>query len=278
MKKLIGCIVVALVTLAGSAIFAQDDGLVITDREGPSRVYGGFGIYHAEVKHAGEKVALNPIFGVLGYTYKSPDDFFADIKGSWGGGKFDGKYKYEGASSAVTMKGFKHSFDMIGRFGWMFPFGQEEEFGVTPFLGLAYFNDKDTISKNSSLINEEFYGKVTTYGYYIPVGVLVEWKVIPEFTVGLCAQINYTISTKVDPKGTKGDGSTVSGSTHKMKKAFGWAVELPMTYQLTSEWDVSLVPSYEFGKLKPKQTSSYPIHKEYKLHDYGARLEAGYSF
>ena len=63
-----------------------------------------------------------------------------------------------------------------------------------------------------------------------------------------------------------------------MKKTFGWAVEIPLTYQLTTEWDVSFVPSYEFSKLKPKQTSSYPILKEYKLCGYGARLEAGYSF
>ena len=49
-------------------------------------------------------------------------------------------------------------------------------------------------------------------------------------------------------------------------------MELPVTYQINEEVDISLVPHLSFGELKLSNDS---IIKE---KTYGARIELGYSF
>jgi hypothetical protein len=283
MKKFIGCMVALFVTASSFAAFAQEDELIINDKAGPSRVYGGFGLGHVALK----KITSNSFFGLLGYKYCDREDFYIDVKGGWGAGKFDGKMKFEGENRASHVKGFAHPFDLVGRFGWMFGFGQEDEFGVAPFIGVGYFNNKSTFKYPGTAAVaylNDFYGKTKTHGYTVPFGVALDWKVVPEFTVGLTAQIDWLFSGKAETEGSVcalESGSTtsyewpaVTKETVKLKKKFNMSFELPMTYQLTSEWDVSLVPHFSKSDIEPKATT---CHKP-KTTAYGARLEVGYSF
>ena len=276
MKKFISCAISILIVFSGVATCTQD--------VNSGYVSGSLGYCHMAITHAGEKAKVNHILGILNYKHKNHNDIFVDVKGMYGGGLHGGKHKYKDATDAVDLKTFVHQFGIQGRFGWMFPFGQEEEFGIVPYLGVGYFGDKGSVSKSETLKEKEFYGKIKTHGFYVPVGVLLEWKVVPKFVVGLYTQVEYVFDFKMESRGykcTNETGPVVEkvSKNYMIKNTFSYFIELPMTYKLTEEWDVFVVPCYGFIETKLKETTSHILHsKASKLHGYSANLGVGYSF
>lgn len=263
MKKLIGC-VAALAMFVGGALWAQqaDDqtDVKVATRAGDSRVFAGVDWNHNRGKQGTDKMSGNPWGGVVGYEYIEADYLYFHVKGYWGGGRMKGT---EGGSEA---RSYDHAWFVDGRIGWMFGLGQENEFGIAPYVGIGY----DTVRASFNLPSEQ---KIKEYGWWLPFGIYFDWNVVPEFNIGLNAQCRWDFNQKMEVK-----SGTNAGNSTKGKHRFNWLFELPLKYQLTSEWDLNLVPYYMHERFVPKTNTTAFGTDHMKDTIWGARLELGYSF
>ena len=185
------------------------------------------------------------MWGIVGgYQHLASNDIFVRLLASYS----------EGLTKQGNTLWYDHEWEVELEGGYTFAFGCNCAWKVTPYAGLNYFQDDETISGGP---NKEIIGS-------IPVGLLVGYDINCRWNVQARAQANFEVYRKLN----------FSGPWLDMSKKTDWLAELPVTYHITPCWDFSLVPFYSFAP-----NSDFNFSSEWgSINTYGARLEAGYSF
>ena len=269
MKKLLGCIIAVFISIvAFTNLCALDEYKNNTTiREGSHRVFVSADCNHVIWKHGSYgKTKANPWFASLGYNFKQRDDIYLHFSTIWGGGKYKGHGSY-------NFQSFNHALAIEGKIGFMFGLGNEKEFGVTPYLGMACLSKRVAVAQPNSF-------HLKNHSIAIPIGVLCDWDVTPEFNVALNVQARFNSSNKWKVRDCSASSGLIPGIKEKVKNHVNWYFEIPMTYQLTNEWDICFVPSYFNGKetIKDAVNSIGTSSSVHKYSSWGARIELGFSF
>lgn len=203
----------------------------------------------------------NPWSGLVGFYTKVYDDLYAQVEGSWGGGRI------KGMNGSNSYQSFLHAWYVNALVGWEFDLDDQEEFGLMPYAGIGYGTERF----KESLPNNQ---KTRLRNWWVPFGLYFSWNATPDFTVGIDARGRWYFNRKMWVK----DGTTYGGQNVKSKGSFGWLVEIPLQFKVTDEWIFAVVPYYECDKFKPKTNTTAFGNKDYKYSRWGGRLELGYLF
>ena len=108
----------------------------------------------------------------------------------------------------------------------------------------------------------------------VNVGVLFDWRVMPQFQIGLNVEALISVWGKL--KLMQDDTTLQEG---KFKNTVNWMFELPLTWQFSPTWDLTLVPFYSWFDNKPKNNTDFTEEFEkFSDSNAGVRLEIGYRF
>jgi hypothetical protein len=260
-----------------------------------------------------ETIDLNIMSGWAGYEYSRPDATYLCLRGAWGGGKGD----WDKSNEHV----FEHQWFAEGRVGYQFSFGMDDEFGFTPYVGFSFHSTSSseasktrtvTDTADNSTLTGTFSNKEKTRKQDVDVGILFNWNVMENWSVGLNleafidvwgrSKTDFDVSqvTIVNADGTTLITPTTTdfSRTIHLKSEINWLAELPITYKVNSQWDFSFVPFYNWNKINPDlnndtytvtgsdaagDTYTLVIKDTYTKHkitaqNSGARLEIGYRF
>lgn len=203
-------------------------------------------------------------WGVYGnYQYMQKDFLYFTVRGEWLGGRATIKSGGIGQGSSWVQ-----DWNVLSRLGWNFAFGDEREWGVTPFIGIQYtqFSYGDTP-------NQFFGGKSKMYNWGMPFGLLFSWWANETWEVSLLLQGSWDFYSRSEFRQTS--DSTRTHTDNKQSVAF--YTELPIVYHFNETWNLALVPNYEWRTFKPK--SNRDIFKsDTKANSVGIRLELGVDF
>lgn len=275
-KKWIKCLITALLLSASFATgtWAQSQGSANSDVAGPSRLFGAVEWFNAHTRidpvdaDVG-KLDSNMWGGMVGYQFAQRQDWYFEARGMWSGGKGDKTV------DDTTFNVFSHPWFVEGRLGYQFGLGEGQEFGITPYVGYMYMANK------SSLANTDFDGIFELSGIALKmqqqnvnVGVLFDWMVMPQFQVGLNVEALIGVWGKL--KLMQNDTTVEEG---KFKNNVNWMFELPLTWQFSPTWDLTVVPFYNWIENKPKDNSDFTEQfDDISNSSAGVRLEVGYRF
>ena len=267
---------------------------------GSARVFGGGGFAWMQDKIKDSQFSPDPkIDGWMwaaraGYEYMNANDIFFRAEGFWRGGKVESDEKdfstFNVDGSAITVNGkfdsYAHNYGANGRIGYMWDFGQEQQFAFAPYTGIGYYGQRASFSEGALTGTGDFLagqgGQWQARSWYVPVGVYLHYAMGEEFCVGLFAEAQFSFGNYIWEKfqtGTEDDGvtPTYAEATSNGKNEVNWRVELPMTWQLTPRWDLQLSPYYQYSTLTSKDADNLGFGKN-TFSDAGAYLELGVSF
>jgi hypothetical protein len=265
-NKFIIFITAGIVSLTSFATSASAQDSVNSEVAGPNRVFGGLEWYNSHKNNSSQNLTYNQSIwsGMLGYEYSERENVYFQGRGLWGGGKGDT------TKSSINYNMFSHAWFLEGRMGYQFALGEYQEYGVTPYIGYMYRSKKTAVKSNSVL-----------KGYYanprmqsIDLGVLFDWMIMPQVSIGLNVEALFNVKGRVTTDATTVAGVEFTKKTVNLKNKVDWLFELPFTYQIDKEWDISLVPFYNWNEYQVKNNSSYVV----KTTNSGIRLESGFRF
>jgi hypothetical protein len=254
--------------------------------------------------------------GWLGYEYNRPWATYFSVRGYYGGGSgskdnnnfFTHNWFVEGRLGYQFTFGQEDQFSFTPYAGY----GYYESKTRKSTESLSHSYTVNGVDVTISYDESRGQAKVTQQD--INVGVCFNWMLMDKFSVGLTAQAMMDVSTRAEASGTIQNGKVVetltgavewtqSGVKDLSRSGSGdsqvnWYFELPLMYHLDSAWDISLVPYYSWRKAKEKNTSvnvpettvTFPnnpdvtfaatgdLKNDFKLQDFGARLELGFRF
>ncbi len=247
--------VLSLVAFTGA--FADEGQQKDGQTAGPNRVFGAVDWNHSNLKDGSEKMTGKPWGGLVGYEFKEVNNIYFYARGMWNGSKMDN----------ASNRYYNHSWRAYATVGYTFDLGEGSDFTVSPYVGLGYRSNRMNWSTAATVATD---AKNKFHAWEVPVGLFFNWDVAPEFNVGLDVQAQWMFNSR--------DTMTVvtpaaAHTVEKGKNHVNWRFELPLTYQVNSEWDLGLVPHYSQFNFTPSGTTD-----KVKTTDYGVRLEAGYSF
>jgi len=271
-KKWIKCLITALLLSASFATgtWAQSQGSANSDVAGPSRLFGAVEWYNAHtrvepINSDVDKLDSNIWGGMVGYQFAQRQDWYFEARGMWSGGKGDSTV------DDVNYTLFSHPWFVEGRLGYQFGLGEGQEFGITPYVGYMYTANKSALGNLGGTAN----GLSTKMQQQnVNVGVLFDWMVMPQFQIGLNVEALVGVSGKL--KLLQDDTTVEEG---KLKNKVNWNFELPLTWQFSPTWDLTLVPFYNWIENKPKSDTDFSqSFDKISNSSTGVRLEIGYRF
>ena len=173
---------------------------------------------------------------------------------------------------SFVFKSFDHRWLIESRIGWMFSFSDKEKFGVTPYLGLSHVGESFDYGHITGENKDVDGGSEEVSAWRIPIGVMVDWNVFPEWSLGCNLQLNWDFHQRnkiLDLKWLSADALST-----KNEHNFNWIVEFPVTYYLAKAWDVTVTPAYYYMKNVNKNDGSDRAGDR----ALSIRCEFGYSF
>jgi hypothetical protein len=262
-NKLVRIIAAGLLAFTGfsSQVSAQSNSN--QDTAGPNRVFGAVEWFNSHVNQKSQEALTydQSIWaGMIGYEYSERSSLYFLARGMWGGGSGDT------TQDDINYDFYTHPWFVGGRVGYQFGLGDSQEFGVTPFTGYFYNSGKSSLASIDGTVTGA-YTKVRKQS--IPVGVVLDWRLMPQFEVGLSVEALINIWGRVS-QGQDG----VNETTDNLKNKVDWSFEIPMTYHYDKEWDITLVPFYDWKDYKTKDNNG----EKFTVSNLGLRLEAGYNF
>ena len=191
--------------------------------------------------------------------------------GGWGGlvGNFDHKEDnalYFGAQGryACGKVGGQRGTDWnaVGRLGYGWNLGAAKDWYLAPYAGVGYESQRIRFSTSSRV-----------YFWYIPVGAMLDYRMSPNFMMGLKAEFSFMCHARYKQY-------TATTGTVSMGNRARYEVEVPMTYIFDpfsgGHFDMSLVPFWH-GWRTGQRTGS-PTAPRLTVDMYGARLDFGWRF
>lgn len=256
-------ITLLLTICAASLIYCQHPNRDINPTAEVSKPYHlfiGGSWYHDRDQANGNDASANPIGLILGFERCQRNDVYVYLRGFWGMGRFEGDRQHS----------FMHRWYANGRVGYMIGFGENDEFGLAPYVGLGYQQDIRSIHEPSN-------SKQRLKKWYLPAGLYFDWKVNEKFNVGANGQIIWAFNRKNTVLSGTNEEDRVSYREH-----FNLLGELHFAYTMIENQnyacDLSLVPFYSFEKMTPRTTTTAFGSSPLSEHCLGARLELGYWF
>lgn len=191
----------------------------------PSRLYLSPMGEHAQLHAVGIGVFKGNLYGVeLGYEYSLQWNLFAhlSLSGNWGTFK-DSQDDSKIHESEAVVKAL---------LGYVFSFGSNCQFNLTPYTGYGYqyLNQKRSIQSYSNL----------TYNYklpFIPLGAFLEIDVNPHWSFGVGYEYQIDIDPHLDITALKGSAWQLSRKDNQLVTGF-------VTYKQTPNWQWRLEPYY----------------------------------
>ena len=255
--------------------------------------------------------------GWLGYEYNRPWATYFSVRGYYGGGSGskDNKNFFTHNWFVEGRLGYQFTFGQEDQFSFTpyagYGYYESKTRKSTESLSHSYtVNDVDT-----TISYDESRGQAKVTQQDINVGVCFNWMLMDKFSVGLTAQAMMDVSTRAEASQTIQNSKVVENLTGVEREwtqdgvanlsrsgsgdsQVNWYFELPLMYHLDSAWDISLVPYYSWRKAKEKNTSvnvqdtthtlpdntevtfaaTGDLKNDFKLQDFGARLELGFRF
>lgn len=270
-----------------AALMAQEEATTAVAKEGNNRVYFGGSWTHNKIKPGTETYntadfgALNfnmkshPWTGFLGYELEQAEGLYAKAEIVYGGGEIKLK-------SGDTKLMYQHTVGGSAVGGYTFAMGSDVK--VTPYAGIKYVQKElDTKTGASSTVSS---ASIKEKSWWIPFGVAAKWQVLPELEAGLVVEGQYAAKRQAEvTKVTAVDGATATVAEKakaKAKRRVDFSIELPIKYQVNSEWDVVLTPAYTSDIFKAKSSvdtgAFIAADKEVKNTAFGAKIELGCNF
>ncbi len=203
-------------------------------------------MFDGTTKHSGQPWGL-----AAGFEYYCPSKLYFLAKGQYN----------SGAIKSPTVRNYTHNWYGEARAGYYFE-TQMEKLSFVPYVGLRYDSHRRAVSGQS------YHVQMRTFS--MPFGFLLDYAFAPDVSVGLDVQARLPLTNKQDNNDT-GMG------TAKAQTRINWRFELPITYHLSTEWDITAVPyvdRWEFESNANKST----ITVEQRVTNWGMRLDFGYSF
>lgn len=228
---------------------------------GPARVFGGAGFNFTQ-GDGSNAIKLKGWYwnARTGYQFINRSDIFATAEGDWNGGHL----KKEDAALATDYRGYMHTFGAKGRVGYMWGMGNQDLFGVAPYLGIGYGGGRISVRGASTAA-----GRYEYRFWYVPVGLYMDFMISKDLSIGLFGEAQFAFGYRF----WESTSGTVSG-----KNKVNWKVELPVTWQLTKTWDLQLTPFWKYYHLNPKGTTTYFTTTHDHSDEVGALLELGVRF
>ena len=162
--------------------------------------------------------------------------------------------------------GYQSGWEVQSRLGWQFSIGDLNDFYVIPYLGYGFQKSKLSLAQDS--FNTVQGVKVHAYNSYIPLGVLLNWEMVPEFKVQCKIQLQFIFDGKIESLYP----DPISNQT--LENHMNWVIELPLVYAMTEFWDMRLIPYFIYAE----NSALYLGGLTEKNDIWGGRLEIGYYF
>lgn len=175
----------------------------------------------------------------VGYTYSEKDSVYFDFEFMAVAGKWNGSAGNDPTQEYVTE----------ARFGYV-AMPWPDRFTMTPFIGMGSYVFNQT-------------SNFTSYFWYLPIGVVLEYQINQKWTIGLVGYGAPTFSGSYKIEGNKNSAPTSAL----------WKAELPVKFLGSLPFELSIVPffkgwSYRNHDQLIKQSNLY----------YGLKLGLGYLF
>jgi len=233
---------------------------------GASRVFAGAGFNFTEMD--GDDNSSNKLEGWFwagrtGFQYTEREDVFGTAEVTWNGGSVTEK-----DNGSVNFRGYAHTYGAKGRLGYMWGFGDNNEFGFAPYFGFGYGGSSMNVHDETVVS-----GKFSSRFWYAPIGVYFDWIACEDFSVGLFAEAQLAFGYRFWESITGQSDVTVSG-----KNEVNWKVELPITYQITKIWDLQFTPFWQNLTMNPNLNSVFYKDSHTTSNASGALLELGVRF
>lgn len=239
--------------------------------------FGGIGL--GSSRKTGDSVGLNFFFGdeegrrrvngfiygaLLGYTYRNPCGFYFNAELDWATGRLKGKDKDDEDFPNRNLNELITTFKV----GYNFQFCS---LLLTPYVGVGNWYENHRLNRNFKHHYCNWFGIV---------GGKADWTVNDYFTMGIDLEAFLPIHTNVKFR-------HVCRHAH-LKNHWGGQIEFPLkldAYRFFGCYDglfLTLAPFYrfeEYGRSKffTCETNTFRAPK-LELHDYGAKLYAGFCF
>ena len=248
-----------LIALPVTSIFAGNMGS--SPYTPPNRAYGAIDWFVNRTKIGAptgeESVVVTNIFrGQFGYAYARRDAIYLFGRGSWGGG---GGYRIV---NNTNMNLSSIPWYLEARGGYQFGFGRDKALGFTPYTGYFLMGQKTKI-KNPAIPGDW----ETAQQQSLLAGGLVDYIINPEFRVGVLVEALINLSGN-----TKSGGDIIISEKVNINNGVNWLGELPITWMVKPNLDLTLVPSYVWVKSN-LTNGAFAVE-----HNHGIRLEVGFRF
>lgn len=227
-----------------------------------NQLYIGPEIYHVERKREGGTTQTGMIYGVrAGYDHIRRYTFYLGFETLYGKGRLHGTSPAGNRLKSIFRDGY-----VEGRFGYTFQQKCGYRFAFTPYIGGGYAKECNNFIKPSPLtIHMEM-----KYKYFCG-GFLSKMSWTPHFDMGMNFKVKYTF----EPQNSVSNDSKFDESDMLVKEEFQYRGELPLTYHWCQEWQISLVPFYEFRHYGGHVNYPFDFF-DTKLNIYGATLKLIY--
>lgn len=203
--------------------------------------------------------------GSAGFEYKPFCYFYCGVFTEWMMGDCD---------SEMRMSRYMHDFDSQIRIGYNFPMWNFYKLTFTPFFGLGYIQMIQHIRPDLVLNSEKF----KYYNYYLPFGILVDFRITHHFGFGFVVEKKPAINQKLKTP-------YIQGAKFELNRELGgYLLEVPFNLYFGSKAkaEISLIPYLKRevdGALKASLPDGATItlpKQDYKF--WGLRLAIGATF
>ncbi len=188
--------------------------------------------------------------GVVGnYDYKEGGNIYGGLQARYAWGKVGGQRGTD--------------WNGVGRIGYGWDMGATQSWFLAPYLGAGYESQRIRFTTSSRV-----------YFWYIPVGIMLDYRANPNFMVGLKAEYGFMAGAKYKQY-VATTGKISAGNRAR------YEIEVPFTYIFTDfsngHFDISLVPFWH-GWRTGQKTSGAITAPRLTVDMYGARLDFGWRF
>ena len=162
--------------------------------------------------------------GSINFEYRPFCNFYAGAFAEWMMGD---------CSSAMGMSRYLHDLDGQVRGGYSFPMWNYYNLTFTPFFGLGYIEMVHHIRPDASVGSFKF-----NYGnYYLPFGVIIDFKLTKHFAFGFLAEKRKTINQRLRTP-------YIQGARFALDNAWGYLLEVPfmLRFGQKAKFELSLIP------------------------------------
>lgn len=203
--------------------------------------------------------------GSAAFEYKPFCDFYCGVFAEWMMGA---------CNSEMEMSRYMHDLNGEIRIGYNFPMWNYYKLTFTPFFGLGYIQMIQHFRPDLVLPSEKF----KYYNYYLPFGILVDFRVTRHFGFGFVVEKRPTINQKLHTPYIQG----VKFDLERQIGAYLLEVPFKLYFGSKSKAEINLIPYLKRevdGALKaslPDGATLVLPKEDYKF--WGLRLTLGATF